>query len=240
MLGQFTDRARKVLVLANKEARRLNHEYVNTEHVLLGLLEEGSGVGANVLKNLGVDLDKVRLEIEKLIEPGPDMITMGNLPHTPRVKKVFEHAIEESRDLNHSCVGTEHLLLGLAHLVDSVAGRVLASFGLSLEQLREEALNLLGCEVTTDFVHITDAIAFTEDDADGATPGAMPALMEHLIKRVIQEADPADPSSIGPEHVLLALLSEPSGRIEALLNQFGVTRGKLIEAIRRLPPPNPT
>jgi ATP-dependent Clp protease ATP-binding subunit ClpC len=144
MFERFTDRARKVMGLANQEAQRLNHEYIGTEHILLGLVKEGSGVGANVLKNLDVDLRKVRLEVEKLVKAGPEMVTMGKLPQTPRAKKVIEYAIEEARSLNHNYVGTEHLLLGLLREQDGVAAQVLRNLGLKLDEVREEVLNLLG------------------------------------------------------------------------------------------------
>ncbi len=144
MFERFTDRARKVMALANQEAQRFNHEYIGTEHILLGLVKEGSGVGANVLKNLEVDLRKVRLEVEKLVKAGPEMVTMGKLPQTPRAKKVIEYAIEEARNLNHNYVGTEHLLLGLLREHDGVAAQVLMNLGLKLEEVREEVLNLLG------------------------------------------------------------------------------------------------
>jgi len=144
MFERFTDRARKVMALANQEAQRFNHEYIGTEHILLGLVKEGSGVGANVLKNLDVDLRKVRLEVEKLVKSGPDMVTMGRLPQTPRAKKVIEYAIEEARNLNHNYVGTEHLLLGLLREQDGVAAQVLMNLGLKLDEVREEVLNLLG------------------------------------------------------------------------------------------------
>src|SRR5215468_5306409 len=144
MFERFTDRARKVMALANQEAQRFNHEYIGTEHILLGLVKEGSGVGANVLKNLDVDLRKVRLEVEKLVKSGPDMVTMGKLPQTPRAKKVIEYAIEEARNLNHNYVGTEHLLLGLLREQEGVAAQVLMNLGLKLEDVREEVLNLLG------------------------------------------------------------------------------------------------
>ena len=124
MYERFTDRARRVMQLANQEAQRFNHEYIGTEHILLGLVKEGSGVGANVLKNLGVDLRKVRLEVEKLVKSGPEMVTMGKLPQTPRAKRVIEYAIEEARNLNHNYVGTEHLLLGLLRERDGVAAAV--------------------------------------------------------------------------------------------------------------------
>ncbi|MEI7658483.1 MAG: ATP-dependent Clp protease ATP-binding subunit [Phycisphaerae bacterium] len=144
MFERFTDRARKVMALANQEAQRLNHEYIGTEHILLGLVKEGSGVGANVLRNLDVDLRRVRLEVEKLVKAGPEMVTMGKLPQTPRAKKVIEYAIEEARNLNHNYVGTEHLLLGLLREHDGVAAQVLMNLGLKLEEVREEVLNLLG------------------------------------------------------------------------------------------------
>jgi ATP-dependent Clp protease ATP-binding subunit ClpC len=150
MFERFTDRARKVMALANQEAQRFNHEYIGTEHILLGLVKEGSGVGANVLKNLEVDLRKVRLEVEKLVKSGPDMVTMGKLPQTPRAKKVIEYAIEEARNLNHNYVGTEHLLLGLLREHDGVAAQVLMNLGLKLEEVREEVLNLLGAGVESE------------------------------------------------------------------------------------------
>jgi ATP-dependent Clp protease ATP-binding subunit ClpC len=144
MYERFTDRARKVMQLANQEAQRFNHEYIGTEHVLLGLIKEGSGVAANVLKNLDVDLRKIRLEVEKLVQSGPDMVTMGKLPQTPRAKKVIEYSMEEARHLNHNYVGTEHILLGLLREQEGVAAQVLMNLGLKLEEVREEVLNLLG------------------------------------------------------------------------------------------------
>jgi ATP-dependent Clp protease ATP-binding subunit ClpC len=150
MFERFTDRARKVMALANQEAQRFNHEYIGTEHILLGLVKEGSGVGANVLKNLDVDLRKVRLEVEKLVRAGPEMVTMGKLPQTPRAKKVIEYAIEEARNLNHNYVGTEHILLGLLREHDGVAAQVLMNLGLKLEDVREEVLNLLGAGAEAD------------------------------------------------------------------------------------------
>ncbi|MCS7305329.1 MAG: ATP-dependent Clp protease ATP-binding subunit [Thermoguttaceae bacterium] len=144
MYERFTERARKVMQLANQEAQRFNHEYIGTEHILLGLIKEGTGVAANVLRNLDIDLRKIRLEVEKLVQSGPDMVTMGKLPHTPRAKKVLEYAVEEARNLNHNYVGTEHLLLGLLREQEGVAAQVLMNLGVRLEDVREEVLNLLG------------------------------------------------------------------------------------------------
>jgi ATP-dependent Clp protease ATP-binding subunit ClpC len=115
MYERFTDRARKVMQLANQEAQRFNHEYIGTEHILLGLVKEGSGVTANVLQNLDIDLRKIRLEVEKIVQYVGDAppFSSGRLAHTPRVKKVIEYAIDEAKNLRHSYIGTEHLLLGL-------------------------------------------------------------------------------------------------------------------------------
>jgi bifunctional DNase/RNase len=144
MYERFTDRARKVFQLANQEAQRFNHAYIGTEHILLGLVKEGSGVAANVLKNLGLNLRRVRLEVEKLIRSGPDMVTMGKLPQTPRAKKVIEYVMEESCDLGHNYVGTEHILLGLLRENEGLAAKILMNLGLKLDQVRAEVLALLG------------------------------------------------------------------------------------------------
>jgi ATP-dependent Clp protease ATP-binding subunit ClpC len=146
MYERFTDRARKVMQLANQEAQRFNHEYIGTEHILLGLVKEGSGVAANVLKNLDIDLRKIRLEVEKIVQSGPDMVTMGKLPKTPRAKKVIEYAIEEASLFGHNYVGTEHLLIGLVREEEGVAAQALMNLGLRLEYIREEVLNELGRE----------------------------------------------------------------------------------------------
>src|SRR5262249_53563092 len=129
MYERFTDRARKVMQLAKQEARRFDHEYIGTEHILLGLIKEGSGVAANVLKNFDISLRKIRLEVEKIAQSGPGMVTTERLPQTPHAKKVIEYAIEEARKLNHNYVGTEHLLLGLLREHEGVAGQVLMILG---------------------------------------------------------------------------------------------------------------
>jgi ATP-dependent Clp protease ATP-binding subunit ClpA len=140
----FSNRARKMLQWADREARRCNHEYIGTEHLLLGLVREGSGVAANVLKNLKIDLRKIRLEIEKIIIYGPDAYPMGVLPKTPRAQSVIKDAIEEARNLQHPYVGTEHLLLGLLREQEGLAAQILMNLGLTLEGVREEVQNLLG------------------------------------------------------------------------------------------------
>ena len=141
---RFTDRAKKVMALANQEAQRFNHEYVGTEHVLLGLIKDGTGISANVLKNRGISLQQVRQEVEKLVRVGPETITMGRLPLTPHTQKVLEYAREEAQNLNQSYVGLEHILLGLLREPENIAAQVLTNLGVHLEAVRREVLDLLG------------------------------------------------------------------------------------------------
>ena len=150
MFDRFTDRARKVMALARKEAQRFNHDFIGTEHILLGLIQEGSGVAANVLKNLGVEIEKIRREIEKNVQSGPSMVTMGQLPFTPRAKKVLELSMEEAHELGHNYIGTEHILLGLIRENDGVAAQVLLDLNLKLEDVRAEVLELLGAEMQSE------------------------------------------------------------------------------------------
>jgi len=146
MFDRFTDRAKKVMNLARQEAQRFNHEYLGTEHILLGLVQEGSGVAANVLKNMGIDLNKIRTEVEKIVKTGPSMVTMGQLPFTPRAKKVLELSMEEAGNLGHNYIGTEHLLLGLIKENEGIAAQVLINLGVKLEDVREEVLDFLGAD----------------------------------------------------------------------------------------------
>ena len=147
----MTDRARKVMSLANQEAQRLNHEHIGTEHILLGIVKEGTsggtgniGTAVKVLTSLEIDLRKVRIEVQKLVKAGPEMVTMGRLPQTPRAKKVIEWAIEEARNFNHNYVGTEHLLIGLIREYDGVAATVLRNLGLEIGKVRQDVLAILG------------------------------------------------------------------------------------------------
>ncbi|MFH1619979.1 MAG: ATP-dependent Clp protease ATP-binding subunit [bacterium] len=144
MSTRFTERAQRVILIAQEEAKRLNHDYVGTEHILLGLIALGEGVAAQVLANLGIDLRRVRVEIEKIVGTGDNMMLLGEIPFTPRAKKVLEYAVEEAQHMGHSYIGTEHILLGLIREEEGVAARVLENLGLKLDVVREEVLNLLG------------------------------------------------------------------------------------------------
>jgi ATP-dependent Clp protease ATP-binding subunit ClpC len=233
MYERFTDRARKVMQLANQEAQRFNHEYIGTEHILLGLVKEGSGVAANVLKNLDIDLRKIRLEVEKIVQSGPDMVTMGKLPQTPRAKKVIEYSIEEARNLNHNYVGTEHLLLGLLREQEGVAAQVLMNLGLKLEDVREEVLNLLGHNMA-------------QEEGSSGTPGerqankgksktpALDSFGRDLTELARQgKLDPVIGRANEIERVI-QVLSRRTKNNPVLLGEAGVGKTAIVEGLAQL------
>src|SRR5205814_205460 len=142
-MNNFTPRAQQVLALARKEADRFNHNFVGTEHLLLGLIKLGQGVAVNALQKMGLDLETVRQEVEKQVGTGPDEKMIGNIPYTPRAKKVLALAVKEAKALNHTYVGSEHLLLGMLREGDGIAGRVLKNLNVDTERTRWEILKEL-------------------------------------------------------------------------------------------------
>tara|TARA_B100000614_G_scaffold262909_1_gene300507 strand:+ start:81048 stop:81689 length:642 start_codon:yes stop_codon:yes gene_type:complete len=143
MFERFTDRARKIMALANQECQRLNHEYIGTEHILLGLAKEGNGVGCAALKKLGVSLDDIIANVNKLVRKGPEMVTMGRLPQTPRAKKIVEYAIEQAKGLGHNYVGSEHILLGILQEHDGVAAQILMNMGVTIDKTKTAIVQVL-------------------------------------------------------------------------------------------------
>src|SRR3954469_19108524 len=229
MYERFTDRARKVMQLANQEAQRFNHEYVGTEHVLLGLIKEGSGVAATVLRNMDVDLRKIRNEIEKIVQAGHEMVTMGQLPQTTQAKKVNEYAIEEARNLNHNYVGTEHLLLGLLREQEGVAAQVLMNLNLKLDEVREEVLNLLG--------HGMDAGGEGERAAAKGSKSKTPALdsfgrdLTDLARQ--GKLDPVIGRQNEIERVV-QVLSRRTKNNPVLLGEAGVGKTAIVEGLAQM------
>jgi len=142
-MNNFTPRAQRALALARREADRFNHNFVGTEHLLLGLIKLGQGTAVAVLRKMGLNLETVRMEVEKVVGAGPDQKMVGSIPYTPRVKKVLALAGKEAKALNHTYVGTEHILLGLLREGDGVAARVLTNFGVKVEKTRQEILQEL-------------------------------------------------------------------------------------------------
>src|SRR5919204_6315916 len=207
MYERFTDRARWAMRLADEEAGRLNHDYVGTEHLLLGIVKEGSGIAANVLTSLGIDLRKVRLEVEKLVPVGEaDPVIGGKRPPTPALQRVFDHAAEEARKVDHHYIGTEHLLLGLLREQDGVAAQVLMNLGLRVEDVRRKVLRMVGGGAEGTGPH-----AIT-------TPGPAPAGADLYAgftgqaRRAVQlahrEAQRLNQEYVGTEHLLLGVLRE--------------------------------
>lgn len=174
MFDKFTNRAKQVIKLAKREAQRLNHNYLGTEHVLLGLLKLGQGVAVNVLRNLNIDFDTVRSEVEKLVGYGPEIQVYGDPALTGKVKKVFEYANEEAANLNHNYVGTEHLLLGLLRQTDGVAAQVLENLNVNLKEVRKEVLK----ELETFNLQLPPIGGPAAPSAGPALPGAQPKPFE--------------------------------------------------------------
>src|SRR5262249_38704985 len=191
--------------------------------------KEGSGVAANVLKNLDIDLRKIRLEVEKIVQSGPDMVTMGKLPHTPRAKKVIEYSIEEARNLNHNYVGTEHLLLGLLREQEGVAAQVLMNLGLKLEDVREEVLNLLG--------HNMDSSEGSGERTAGKSKSKTPALdsfgrdLTELARQ--GKLDPVIGRQTEIERVI-QVLSRRTKNNPVLLGEAGVGKTAIVEGLAQL------
>ena len=143
MFKRFTERARKVIILAREEAEKNQHEYLGTEHLLLGVLKDSGGVAIAVLQRLGVDLKQIRMEVERNLPASSNTLIIGDIPFTSRAKKVLEYSVEEARSMGHSYIGTEHLLLGLVREKDGVGAKVLASLGITYSDVREQTINLL-------------------------------------------------------------------------------------------------
>ena len=230
MFIKNTERARKVMELASEQARQFNHEYIGTEHVLLGLLGEGTGAAAGVLKNLGVDLPKVRLEFEKLVKRGPAPVAKGRLPLTPRLKEAVKHAMEEVKGLAHKYIGTEHLLLGLLHERAGVAAQILMTLGLDLEKVRQELLGVLGV-----------APPVGDADDDGLPEElVVPAAAVEYVNQLLIDAVKAhasdihfDQSESGPGHVRMRIdgvLREVDPPAEGMLPKV-ISRVKVMAAM---------
>ncbi len=226
MFDKFTDRARKVMALAREEARRYNHEYIGTEHILLGLVKEGSGVAANVLQNLDIELKKIRIEVEKIVQTGPDLVSVGQLPFTPKVKKVLEFSMEEAKNLGHNYIGTEHLLLGLLREHEGVAAQVLLNLGVKLEDVREEVINLLGAESA----HPGEGPEKEERRGKSKTP-ALDSFGRDLTQQARDsELDPV----IGRQEVIervIQVLCRRTKNNPVLLGEAGVGKTAIVEGL---------
>ncbi|QDU83666.1 ClpA/B family protein [Planctomycetes bacterium Pla163] len=235
MFDRFTDRAKKVMNLARQEAQRFNHEYLGTEHILLGLVQEGSGVAANVLRQMSIDLSKIRSEVEKLVKTGPSMVTMGQLPFTPRAKKVLELSMEEASNLGHNYIGTEHLLLGLIKENEGIAAKVLTNLGVKLEDVREEVLEFLGADATEEDEE--DSSSETPVSGGGATGGgksktpALDAFGRDLTELAREGKLDAVIGRANEIERVIQILSRRTKNNPVLLGEPGVGKTAIVEGL---------
>ncbi len=223
MFNRFTERARKVIILAKEEAKRFNHDYIGTEHILLGLVREGEGVAATVLEKMGVSLENIRIEIEKLVQPGPATQIIGDLPFTPRAKKALELAAEEARSLGHNYIGTEHLLLGLIREEEGVASQVLLNLNLDLSTVRNKVMEVLGSELPG----LGATGAKTKTPALDAFGRDLTALAkENKLDPVIDRHDEIER--------VIQVLSRRKKNNPVLLGEAGVGKTAIVEGLAQL------
>ncbi len=228
MFNRFTERARKVILLAKEEAKRFNHDYIGTEHILLGLVREGEGVAAAVLENLGLSSEKIRMEVEKLVQTGPSTVISGDIPFTPKAKKVMELAMDEAVSLGHNYVGTEHLLLGLLREGEGVASQVLINLGLDLNKVRNEVMRLLG-SATPDFGILPNKAAMGRAGVR-KTP-ALDAFARDLTELAKQnKLDPVIGRRNEIERVV-QILSRRTKNNPVLLGEAGVGKTAIVEGL---------
>ncbi|BDS07519.1 negative regulator of genetic competence ClpC/MecB [Oceaniferula spumae] len=237
-MNNFTPRAQQVLALARKEADRFNHNYVGTEHILLGLIKLGQGVAVSVLQNMGLDLETVRIEVEKQVGSGPEQKISGNIPYTPRVKKVLSLSNKEAQQLDHSYVGTEHLLLGLLREGEGVAARVLSSLEVDINQTRQEILaeidpNFSPEDMEDEFEEFEDEND-EPDEMEGEGKTKTPALKafgRDLTK--LAEKDKLDPV-IGRESEIervIQILCRRTKNNPVLIGEAGVGKTAIVEGL---------
>ena len=230
-MNNFTPRAQQVMALARKEADRFNHSFVGTEHLLLGLINLGQGVAVNVLQKMGLDLETVRLEVEKQVGTGPDQKLAGNIPYTPRVKKVLELSKKEAKALHHTYVGTEHILLGLLREGEGVAARVLRNLDIDIDQCRQEILH----ELDPNFEGDDEVAAGMEEESEGGkkqvkTP-ALKAFGRDLTEIAKKgEMDPVIGRSEEIERVIQVLCRRTKNN-PVLLGEAGVGKTAIVEGL---------
>jgi ATP-dependent Clp protease ATP-binding subunit ClpC len=225
MSSRFTDRVQRVIIIAQEEAKRLNHDYVGTEHILLGLVALGEGMAAKVLYNLGIDLKRVRGEIEKLVGTGDNIMLLGEIPFTPRAKKVLELAVEEAQTLGHTYVGTEHLLLGLLREEEGIAARVLENLAIKITDVRQELMNIIDTETdsTNNKHHGTKSVKTKTPTLDEFGRNLTMLAKEGKLDPVIGRADEIER--------LIQILSRRTKNNPVLIGDPGVGKTAIVEGL---------
>ncbi|MEN8144243.1 MAG: ATP-dependent Clp protease ATP-binding subunit [Gemmatimonadota bacterium] len=226
----FTDRVRRVLATAREEAIRLQHDYVGTEHILLGLVRQGDGVAAEVLRNLAADFEELLRLVEEQVKPGSSTTPIGELPYTTRAKKVLEYAMAEARELNHSYVGTEHLLLGLLREEKGLAARVLGNMDIGLEEARGEMLKLLGTDMPSEGSVPAPAEALPKGESKSKTPA-----LDHFCRDLTELAaeNKLDPTigRAGEIERVMEVLSRRKKNNPVLIGEPGVGKTAIVEGL---------
>ncbi len=226
MFERFTDRARRVVVLAQEEARMLNHNYIGTEHILLGLLQEGEGVAAKALESLGISLDGVREQVQEIIGQG-QQAPSGHIPFTPRAKKVLELSLREALQLGHNYIGTEHILLGLIREGEGVAAQVLVKLGADLNRVRQQVIQLLSG------YQGKEPVASGSGQQEGTPAGSV--VLDQFGPNLTQAAreNKLDPV-IGREHEMervMQVLSRRTKNNPVLIGEPGVGKTAVVEGL---------
>ena len=237
----FTDRVRKVLAMAREEAIRLQHDYVGTEHILLGLIREGEGVAAAVLQHLSADLEQIHERVEESVRKGKATIALGELPYTSRAKKVLEFAMKEARELTHSYVGTEHLLLGLLREEKGIAAQVLNSLGVTLDEARGETRKVLGTDVTPSEptgVGVGEEVSsVSSGSAKGDKKSKTPAL-DHFCRDLTELArqEKLDPTIGRSEEIerMVEILCRRKKNNPVLIGEPGVGKTAIVEGLAQI------
>lgn len=229
MYERFTDRAQKTLYLAEQEAWRLNHEYVGTEHLLLALIHLERGVALEVLKHQKVKTHEIERMMEQMIQPLPDGSSSDRLPQSPRAKKVIELALEESQDLGHNYVGTEHLLLGMLREGNGVAAQILNEQGLELEQVRKDVLQILRSQRTSQQPNF---LAKNTPHLDRMTDRA-----QWVMHLAYGQAFRLSLEQVGTEHMLLAMIKAENGVAANVLKEIGLNLRNVDHEVRKLSQP---
>ncbi|HEY6828137.1 MAG TPA: Clp protease N-terminal domain-containing protein [Gemmatimonadaceae bacterium] len=237
----FTERVRKVLAMAREESANLRHEYVGTEHILLGLIDEGQGVGATVLQNLGVDLDDLKYQIETTVKRGHPGTRVGpDLPYTSRAKKVLELSMSQARDLDHRYVGTEHLLLGIIAERKGIAAQVLHHSGVTLDTAVAETMRILGTAADGPAARSGDVVFFEQRDLVGRRkrsgeqiepPTPILAELIHAAKTIATEYFSSNATVV---HAMIALLRRGEGFAIAILDRLGCDRNTALLSLEAL------
>ncbi|MFH1753182.1 MAG: ATP-dependent Clp protease ATP-binding subunit, partial [Candidatus Omnitrophota bacterium] len=229
MFNRFTERARRVILLAKEEAKRFNHDYIGTEHLLLGLIREGEGVAAAVLMSLGLDPTKIRMEVEKLVQPGSSASVSGDIPFTPKAKKAIELSMEEARQLGHNYIGTEHLLLGLIKEGEGVASEVLMNLGLDAGKVKDEVMQILGSA--------TPGFSTGSSDRPSGPKGKTPAI-DAFGRNLTQLASQGklDPviGRVNEIERVIQILARRTKNNPVLLGEAGVGKTAIVEGLAQM------